>query len=134
MNQPFFNRARKRRKLSAQETILAEWRGIELSEQDRSLRSTARSFGALVPKVIGGMGLDRRQADLEILKVWNSLVDPQILEHARPVNIAKGTLFVAVDNNVWMAEIIRYHRHEILKKLQGAFGADLVKRISFRIG
>ena len=71
---------------------------------------------------------------LEILKVWNNLMDPMVAQHAKPVGIAKGTLFVAVDSNVWLDEIVRYRRREILQRLRHAFGPDLIQKISFRVG
>ena len=46
----------------------------------------------------------------------------------------KGTLFVAVDSSVWLSEIVRYHRKEILARLQHSFGRDIIKKISFRPG
>jgi len=41
---------------------------------------------------------------------------------------------VTVDNSVYHYEIIRYHRKEILKRLQYSFGHDLIARISFTVG
>jgi len=66
--------------------------------------------------------------------VWNSLLDPNIVAHAQPVGLRKGTLFVNVDSNVWLAEIVRYRRKEILDRLQHGFGKNLIQRISFRVG
>jgi len=39
-----------------------------------------------------------------------------------------------VDSNVWLAEIVRYRRKEILNRLQHSFGKNLIQRISFRVG
>ena len=54
--------------------------------------------------------------------------------HAQPTGIRKGTLFVTVDSSVWLDEIVRYRRREILERLQHSFGRELVARISFRVG
>lgn len=78
--------------------------------------------------------MDRRQAETEILKVWNHLLDPNIAAHAIPTGIRKGTLFVTVDSSVWLDEIVRYRRREILERLQHSFGRDLIQKISFRVG
>jgi len=56
------------------------------------------------------------------VKVWNAAIEPAVTAHAQPVNICKGTLFVTVDSDVWKYEIIRYHRKEILKRMQYSFG------------
>jgi len=35
---------------------------------------------------------------------------------------------------VWLDEIVRYRRKEILDRLQHSFGRDFIARISFRVG
>lgn len=85
-------------------------------------------------KVLQNVGLDKRRADAEILRAWNQLLDPNLVAHAHPVHLRKGTLFVAVDNSVWLSEIVRYRRKEILERLQHCFGKDLIVRLSCRIG
>ena len=87
-----------------------------------------------MPKVLTDLRIDRRQAEAEIARVWNNLIDPRITAHAQPTGINKGTLFVNVDSNVWLDEIVRYRRKEILDRLQHSFGKDVVTRISFRLG
>ena len=75
-----------------------------------------------------------RRAEAEVVKVWNSLLDPTITAHAQPTGVRKGTLFVSVDSNVWLSEIVRYRRKEILDRLQHSFGRELIGKISFRVG
>jgi predicted nucleic acid-binding Zn ribbon protein len=87
-----------------------------------------------LPAVMKDLRLDARQADAEIVKVWNALIDPAVTAHAQPANLHKGTLFVNVDSSVWLSEIVRYRRKEILDRLQHSFGKSVVQRISFRIG
>jgi predicted nucleic acid-binding Zn ribbon protein len=120
--------------LSARQKILAQWRGCDWSAEEKARRPSALSSGEIMPKVLKGLGLDRRLAETEILKVWNHQLDPNITAHAQPTGLRKGTLFVTVDSNVWLDEIVRYRRREILERLQNSFGRDLVVRISFRCG
>lgn len=80
------------------------------------------------------MGLDQRRQETEILHAWNRLLDPNITNHAQPTGIHNGTLFVTVTGNVWLSEIVRYHKAEILDRLQKCFGSAQVRRISFRAG
>ena len=113
---------------------MAEWRRIDLSHDEIARTTHVKSMSAVVPGVLKGLGLQRKQSELEILKVWNNLMDPTVVAHAKPVGLAKGTLFVNVDSNVWLDEIVRYRRKEILQGLRHSFGPDLVQRISFRVG
>jgi predicted nucleic acid-binding Zn ribbon protein len=78
--------------------------------------------------------MDRRRAEAEIVKVWNSAMDPALTAHAQPTGIRKGTVFVTVDSNVWLSEILRYRRREILDRLQHSFGREMVQRVSYRVG
>lgn len=98
------------------------------------MKDTARPVSSVMDGVVSSLGLDRRRAELEILRVWNHLIDPNVVAHAQPTGLHKGTLFVTVDSNVWLDEIVRYRRREILMRLQHSFGPDLVKKISFRTG
>jgi predicted nucleic acid-binding Zn ribbon protein len=125
---PFVPRA------SARERILTQWRGVNVAPLEKAAARSAQSVKDILPKVLGGMRLDRRQAEAEIVKVWNNAMDPNVAAHAQPTGIRNGTLFVVVDSNVWLSEIVRYRRREILDRLQHSFGPQMVKKISYRVG
>ena len=114
--------------------VLAAWRGIDLTEQELARADRARSTAAVMPNLLKRLGLDQRRREAEVAKVWKNLIDPSVTAHAQPAGLHKGTLFVNVDSNVWLSEIVRYRRHEILQRLQHAFGPDFIARISFRVG
>jgi len=122
------------KKSSARNRVLAQWRGIDLAPLEVARAVRARRAGDVLPTVMMEMRIDARQGEAEVVKVWNSLLDPNITAHAQPANLHKGTLFVNVDNSAWLSEIVRYRRKEILDRLQHSFGRNLIKRISFRIG
>jgi predicted nucleic acid-binding Zn ribbon protein len=121
-------------KPGARQRALAEWRGVDIAPWQEAQTLRARPLGDVMPAVLSRLGLDRRRAEAEILRVWNNLIDPNLTAHARPTGLNKGTLFVTVDSNVWLDEIVRYRRREILERLQHSFGCDLIARISFRAG
>jgi len=121
-------------KRPARQRVLAAWRGVDLAPLEKARAKTSKSAADVLPNVLGGIRIDRRQAEAEIVKVWNSLMDPNIVKHAQPTGLNKGTLFVTVDNSVWLAEIVRYRKREILERLQHSFGKDLVAKISFKVG
>jgi len=132
---PFKQRPRPRGlQSSAQQRILAQWRGVDLAPLEIAQKMSARRVGDLVPQVLTGFRVEQKRGEIEIVKVWNNLIDPNIVAHAQPVGLNKGTLFVNVDNSVWLSEIVRYKRKEILERLQHSFGREMIKRISFRVG
>lgn len=118
---------------TARQRVLAQWRGWDWSAEEKARRPSAKAAADVMPKVLAGLRMERRQAEAEILKVWNQL-DPNIVAHAHPAGLYNGTLKVAVDSSVWLDEIVRYRRREILERLQNSFGREMIARISFRAG
>lgn len=121
-------------KSSSRQKVLAAWRGIDLAPVEIARAKSAKRAGDVMPQILTKLRIDRRQSESEILKVWTHLIDPNIVAHAKPTGINKGTLFVTVDSSVWLDEIVRYRRKDILQRLQTSFGKDLITRISFRVG
>jgi len=122
------------KKVSARQRVLAQWRGVDLAPIEAARAVSARSTAAVLPGLLKELRIDARCAEAEVTKVWNSLIDPTIVAHAQPVGVRKGTLFVVVDSNVWLSEIVRYRRKEILDRLQYSFGKNFIQKISYRVG
>lgn len=114
--------------------VLAAWRGHHQVSAEVAAKRASRSIGDVLPQVLSSMRLEQKLAESQIQSVWSRVIDPTIAAHARPVGLARGTLFVTVDSNTWLSEIVRYRRHEILERLQLAAGKATVQRISFRVG
>jgi predicted nucleic acid-binding Zn ribbon protein len=132
---PFLPASRSRPpRSSARARVLASWRGVDAAPLEIARADAAQPVGKLVSRTLQGLGLDRRRAEAEIVKVWNHLIDATLTAHAQPAGVRKGTLFVNVDSSVWLDEIVRYRRKEILDRMQNAFGREMIQRISFRIG
>lgn len=119
---------------SPRERVLAQWRGLDLAPLEKAASVSARGADKVIPAVLQKLGLDRRRSETEVLSAWQGLLDPTVTAHARPAGLVKGTLFIQVDSSVWLEEIVRYRRREILDRLQHAFGKDLIRKISFRLG
>jgi predicted nucleic acid-binding Zn ribbon protein len=121
-------------RVGARQSILAQWRGIDLDPVEKANARTAQPIEAVMPRLLAELGLERRCGETEIVRVWNNLLDPATVAHAQPSGLHKGTLFVNVDSSVWLDEIVRYRRREILERLQNSFGKELITKISFRVG
>lgn len=119
---------------SARDRVLAQWRGVDLSSEETARRVRAKRAADVLPTLMKDLKLDSRRAEAEVTKVWNELIDPNVTTHAQPAGIRNGTLFVVVDNSVWLSEIVRYRRKEILERLQNSFGKTVIQKISFRVG
>ena len=121
-------------KMTPRQRVFAQWRGVDLAPLERAQALRARPASAVLPRVLSDLRIDRRRGEAEVVKVWNNLLDPAIVAHAQPTGLHKGTLFVTVDSSVWLSEIVRYRRKEILDRLQHSFGRDFIAKISFRVG
>ena len=117
-----------------QQRALAQFRGLDLWPLEKARAKPAQAVSDIMPKVLTHLRMDRRRGEAEIVRVWNHLLDPTVTAHAQPTGINKGTLFVTVDHSIWLDEIVRYRRKEILDRLQHSFGREMIARISFRVG
>lgn len=123
-----------RRPATNRDRVLTQWRRVDLRADEVAVQDADRPASEILGNVLSRLKLEQRGKETEVMKVWNHLMDPRIAEHAQPAGIVKGTLFVKVDSSPWLDEIVRYRRKEILHRLQTAFGRDLIKKISFRVG
>ena len=121
-------------KATARQRTLAQWRGIDMAPIEKAAACRTEQIADLIPSVLSEFRIDRRRTEVEVTRVWNNLLDPTIVAHAQPTGLRNGTLFVTVDSSVWLSEIVRYRRKEILDRLQHSFGRDYIARISFRLG
>jgi predicted nucleic acid-binding Zn ribbon protein len=121
-------------KSNSRQRVLAQWRGLDLTPLETARAVRARTAADILPQLMKDLRLDARQGEAEIVKVWNELIDPVITAHAQPAGVHHGTLFVNVDSNVWLSEIVRYRRKEILDRLQHSFGRKMIQKISWRVG
>lgn len=121
-------------KVGARERVLTQWHGINLAPLEKARKVPGRPVGDLIPKLFSELRIENRRAEAEVVKVWNSLLDPEIVAHAQPTGLRRGTLFVNVDSSVWLSEIVRYRQREILERLRHSFGRELIRKISFRVG
>jgi len=116
------------------EQVLAEWHGMDVAALEKEHADAAKPVGALMERVVKSLKLEKRREELEILRVWQEMIDPAITAHAQPAGIRNGTLFIKVDSHVWRDEIERYRRAEILSCLQHSFGKNVIKRLAFTVG
>ena len=107
---------------TSRDSVLAEWRRVHLAPLEKAAELPGKPVGAYLPGLIEKLGLPQRRSEAEVLKAWNRLIDPTVTAHAQPRGLRKGTLFINVDSSVWLSEIVRYRRREILERLQHCFG------------
>ena len=78
-----FSECRRPRKTSNRQRVLAQWRGVDLAPLEKMRALPARAAAAVLPKLMK-LRMDDRRAEAELVKVWNSLIDPILTAHAQP--------------------------------------------------
>jgi predicted nucleic acid-binding Zn ribbon protein len=75
----------------------------------------------------------RLTGDLDAYKVfhmWAALVGDRISAHARPVRIDGYTLFVEVDDPLWLTQL-KYMKTDILDRIDSLIKAGALKDVKF---
>ncbi len=117
---------------AARSRALQAWRRVDWTGLEKAWKPAALATAELVPNVLTHLRLEQRVAESQLLQLWQKIMDPVIAAHSRPVGLVRGTLFVEVDSSVWLSEIVRYRRAEIIERVQHAVGSEMVGKISFR--
>lgn len=130
----FFRRRKFSPPMSDRQSVLAAWRGIDLQPLEIAHKVAAESLGNLMPKVLGGLGLEKKQIEAEVFKAWPHMMSPDVAAHTQPSALKNGTLYVSVDSSAWFDEIQRFRRKEIMDRIQSTFGSKMVAKIFFKLG
>jgi predicted nucleic acid-binding Zn ribbon protein len=64
---------------------------------------------------------------------WPALVGKAVAAHCRPGRLEKGELTVFVDSSVWLNELVRYSRQQLLSNLQAKFGRNEVRSVRVQL-
>jgi len=123
-------RPRTRKKPSAKETILAEFRGYWEPED---LSEYTQAMSKVMVGALKGMGLEDRFNEEQVFAAWSTLVSPMIAEHARPISLERKVLFIQVLHSAIHYELERM-KGQILSKMQAEFGAQHIRDVKFRLG
>lgn len=87
----------------------------------------------LLSGLFRGQPLEKRLREGRIWEVWKQAVGAQIAEKAQPAKFRDGTLTVNVASAPWMQQLT-FLRQEMIRKLNGLLGEELVKEIYLKAG
>jgi predicted nucleic acid-binding Zn ribbon protein len=85
-------------------------------------------FGRVVSRVAMDRGWSSRLTDATVLGRWNTLVGPDIADHCTPVSLRDGELTLQAESTAWATQL-RTLQRQLLQRLAGAVGPDVVRRI-----
>jgi predicted nucleic acid-binding Zn ribbon protein len=86
---------------------------------------------AAITELVSSLGIDGTLRQYSVIARWPEIVGDQIARVTEPQRIEHGVLFVSVKTAPWRSEL-SLKRLEIMKKLNTAAGADVIRDIRFR--
>ncbi len=94
----------------------------------------AKDVSVELEKVLSKLGIQERLLEDQLLAAWEEIVGPAVGHNSRPVHIKRGELIVAVTQPALKYDLERFHRAEILRRMQERFGTGTIRSIRFRVG
>lgn len=76
--------------------------------------------GDILQRVLRDLGLEDRIEEARLRDRWADVVGDAIASRCRPGRISDGILFIEVENNVWMQEMM-FHRERLLRMIGERF-------------
>lgn len=85
-------------------------------------------FGRLVSRVALDRGWSPRLTDATVVGRWPHLVGAEIADHCTPLSLRDGELVLQAESTAWATQLRQLQR-QLLSRLAGAVGKDVVRRI-----
>ena len=82
-------------------------------------------------ELIGELGIKKRIDEYQAVVRWSEIVGDHIAKVSEATQIRRGVLFVRVSASTWRNEL-QLRKPEIMRKLNGALGEEVVKDIKFQ--
>ncbi len=86
--------------------------------------------GDIADEALRGLLPAEKHGEYRVALAWAKAVGPELAAKTRPVRLAKSTLTVATENNVW-ANQLGYMSDELRERLNAEIGEELVEHIRF---
>ena len=108
----------------------AEWRRYRHAREGFG----AKTLGRTIERELEKLGLNERLIEDQLVEAWEGIVGSANAHLSRPVQLQRGNLIVAVAQPAVMYDLDRFHKAEILRRLQERFGKTVVRTLRFRVG
>lgn len=96
-------------------------------------RDSMETIKTILDQVLKKRSLDKKLQHYRAFELWEDAVGPRIARHTQPKRFQDHTLWVSVDNSVWMQQL-QFLEGQIKEKLNQLVGPCEVEKIRFQIG
>jgi predicted nucleic acid-binding Zn ribbon protein len=87
-----------------------------------------KHIGGPLRDLLEGRGLSEGIAGWRAVAIWSDAVGKEIATHSRASRFVDGTLYVEVENSVWLQEL-SYLRRELAGRLNARLGRDAIRSV-----
>lgn len=91
------------------------------------------SLGEAISELIRVRGLARKNSNRQLEQVWKEIAGERIASATHVLGLKRGVLEIAVENAAMLNELVSFHRHRLLKELQGFDQRTRVRDVRFRL-
>jgi predicted nucleic acid-binding Zn ribbon protein len=95
--------------------------------------SEAAPVGDILDGVLARIALLRHDWIDELAQAWPEVAGKAVAAHTRPARLEGPRLTVYVDQHVWMMELQRNGKKQLLANIWKKFGANKIKDLLFRL-
>lgn len=92
----------------------------------------AEPVEASLMRVVGALGIKEESLGDELVERWGQLVSGPVAQHTRPGRLEGARLVVYVDSSVWLAELARFGKRQLLRRIQEVWGVDRIQDLVLR--
>ena len=100
----------------------------QLRTLQRQLTAIHSRWGGWSSRMSLDRGWSPRLTDAAVLGRWPELVGPDVAEHCTPLQLRDGELVLQAESTAWATQL-RTLQRQLLARLAGAVGPDVVRRI-----
>jgi hypothetical protein len=96
-------------------------------------RSSFTPLTDVLAGLIKTQGFQSRMVEYSLQQQWSEIVGQHIGGHTYPETIRHHKLFLLAENSVWVQQLL-FLKSELLSKIAGAIGEDVLNDIVLRVG
>ena len=85
-------------------------------------------LGRLLDTTLADLGIENKVAECKAFLAWESVVDPALTKHARPLRIVRGRLELAVPSPVWRTQLA-FLKEDMKKRINSNVGCNIVREV-----
>lgn len=94
-------------------------------------QSSIKPLGAALDALAKDLGIEQKLTEYRAITEWADIVGEHIARETTATRISKGVLVVRVRTSTWRNELT-LRKKEIIKRVNAALGAEVVKEIRFQ--